>query len=175
MPKTRPTSPSPKSAQPPAPAESNDPLATFRARLESGRFNTVLGHALRRTIRDAATDPGLDAEVGALRLALARLLTEERDPSKLAAGVSRLTAVAVQAARLRQPTDDGLAEIREHFTRVFAEIDAETEAEEAASLLPLPTSAWYAPAPTFPATESPSPTAVGEGFGVRAGVGEGLE
>ena len=165
MPRISPKPASPKSAQTPV-AEPNDPLAAFRARLESGRFNAVLGHALRRTMRDAAADTGLDAEVAALRLALARLLTEERDPSKLAAGIARLAAVAVQAAHLRHPADPQRAEYRAHLLRVLAEIDAEQAAAQAArAALLLPAAAWYDPEASFPDTESPSPFAQGEGLG----------
>jgi hypothetical protein len=130
MPNSVSTPPSPESAQSPTPATPQDALSAFRARLASGRFSTVLGAPLRRTIRDAATDPGLDAEVGALRLALARLLTEERDPSRLAAGVARLTAVAVQAARLRQSADDDPNDIRAILARALAELDADLAAEQ---------------------------------------------
>jgi hypothetical protein len=114
---------------PPAAApEPADALAIFRARLEAGRFNAVLGRAMRRTLHDAAAEFGLEAEVGAIRLALARLLHEEQDPSRLAAGVARLAAVAVQAARLRQPVDSGVDAVQAAILREIEAIDAEIAA-----------------------------------------------
>jgi hypothetical protein len=119
-----------------APEAPPDALAAFRQRLASGRFTAVLGRALRRTLRDAAAEAGLDAEVGAVRLALARLLTEERDPSRLAAAVARLTAVSVQAARLRQPTgaDSELDALQAALFHEIEALDAEFAAKRASPL-----------------------------------------
>ena len=98
--------------------------AAFRSRLATGDYETVIGSALRRVLLEAAAAPNLDEEIGALRVSLARLLQEERDPSRLAAGVARLTGVAVQAAKLRQGGADVDA-IRAALERTLAEIDAE--------------------------------------------------
>jgi hypothetical protein len=102
-------------------------LATFRARLAAGDYDALLGPGLREILRGAAADPGLDAEIGALRLALARLLEEERDASRLASGVARVAGVAVQAARLRQGSGVEAEGMQAALRRVVAEIDAETE------------------------------------------------
>jgi hypothetical protein len=108
-------------------------LAAFRARLEAGDYDAVLGPGLRGTLRGAAADAGLEAEIGALRLALARLLREEGDPSRLAAGVARVAGVAVQAARLRQGTDGDRQELRESLLRGLAELEADLEAAHRAA------------------------------------------
>jgi hypothetical protein len=99
--------------------------AAFRARLAAGDYDAVLGPALRRVLRGAAADPGMEAEIGALRLALIRLLDEERDPSRLAAGVARLASVAVQAARLRQGGESTWKELQALLERELAEIEGE--------------------------------------------------
>ena len=67
------------------------------------------GARLAAALARAAADPGLDEEVGALRLTLARLLREEEaDPLKVATAVARLAAVGVQAARTRRAlAEDG--------------------------------------------------------------------
>ena len=105
----------------------DDRLATFRSRLVAGDYDAVLSPGLREVLRGAAADPGLDAEIGALRLAMVRLLDEERDASRMAAGVARVAGVAVQAARLRQGSDAGADEMQTILRRVLEEIDAETE------------------------------------------------
>ncbi len=102
-------------------------LAAFRARLEAGDSDAVLGPGLRGTLRGAAADPGLDAEIGALRLALTRLLREERDPARLATGVARVAGVSVQLARLRQHGDAAGESLRAAILRHLAIIDAEEE------------------------------------------------
>lgn len=83
----------------------NGPVA-FRARLATGDYyEEVIGAALRRVLQGAAAKPALEDEFGALRVALARLLHEERDPSRLAAGVARVAGVAVQVEKLRGESD----------------------------------------------------------------------
>jgi len=104
-------------------------FATFRARVAAGDYDAVLGPGLRGTLHGAAADAGLKTEIGALRLALVRLLEEERDPSRLAAGVARVVGVAVQAARLRHGNEADAEEIRSVLLRGLAAIEAEAEAE----------------------------------------------
>ena len=103
--------------------------AAFRARLEAGDYDALLGPGLRGTLQGAAADAGLEAEIGALRLALARLLQEECDPSRLAAGVARVAGVAVQAVRLRQnaDADTGLGAIRAAVSQALTALEAEEE------------------------------------------------
>jgi hypothetical protein len=57
---------------------------------------------LGEVLAQAAAERPLVDEIGALRVTLARLLAEEEDPSKLAAGVARIAGVAIQAARAQQ-------------------------------------------------------------------------
>jgi hypothetical protein len=111
-------------------------MASFRARLESGDFDAIVGRKLRRTLRVAAQDTGLDVEVGALRLSLIRLLQEEHDPARLATGVARITAIAVQAAQLRSRDDSEMNEIEKILVRELAVIEAENaqRAQESADL-----------------------------------------
>jgi hypothetical protein len=78
-------------------------------------------------LRSAAAEPGLETEIGAVRIALLRLLDEEADPARLATGVARLTAVAVQAGHLqaRAAPEDGLAEIGAILQRELDALDRE--------------------------------------------------
>jgi hypothetical protein len=102
-----------------------DRLAVFRARLAAGEADALVKPEVRAGLRRVAADPGLEAEVGAVRVALVRLLEEEGDASRLATGIARLAGVAVQAARLRQ--GGGSTETQATLRRVLAEIDAEVE------------------------------------------------
>jgi hypothetical protein len=102
-------------------------LAAFRDRLKAGDYDAMLGPGLRGTLRGAAEDAGLEAEIGALRLVLVRLLEEEQDPSRLAAGVARVAGVAVQAARLRQGGEAEMEEMRAVLLRGLEALEAEQE------------------------------------------------
>ena len=101
--------------------------AAFQARLRTGDFDAVLGRGLRRTLRAAAADQTLDLEVGALRLALARLLQEEDDTTKFAATVAQVARVALQAAAQRPGPNSEMDEIHTHLLRVLDEMDRKRE------------------------------------------------
>ena len=76
--------------------------AEFRRRLAQGEYRGLFPPPLGEVLAQAAADRPLLDEIGALRVTLARLLAEEEDPSKLAAGVARIAGVAIQAARAQQ-------------------------------------------------------------------------
>lgn len=102
----------------------SDLAAEFRARVEEGDYRSLLGAALSSVIRQAAAEPGLDEEIGMLRVVLARLLVEEDDPAKLAAGAARIAHVAVQAARARHTLRGEQADnLTEAITQILTELD----------------------------------------------------
>lgn len=103
-----------------------DLAAEFRARIEAGDYRRLLGAALTSVIQQAAAEPGLDGEIGMLRVVLARLLVEEADPAKLAAGAARIAHVAVQAARARHTLQgDQAGNLTEAITQILTELDGE--------------------------------------------------
>jgi hypothetical protein len=102
-----------------------DDLSVFRARLKSGDLDGIVGGRLRRALRDVAADTSLDIEIGALRLALVRLLKEEPDASRLAVAVARIAAVAIQTSRVRQNPDSEFDKIQVFLAREIAAIEAE--------------------------------------------------
>ena len=82
--------------------EEEEASELFRRRLAAGEYRGLYGPELAAVLAEAGAERGLDDEIGALRVTLARLLVEERDPSRLAAAVARVAGIAVQAARVRQ-------------------------------------------------------------------------
>jgi hypothetical protein len=112
-----------------AEADRRHAVARFRAALQTGDYYALMGSGLRRAMRGAASDPSLDPEIGALRLALTRLLNEEPDPARLAAGVARLSSVALQAARLRSGATDEGEEFRDTLLRELATYEQELSAQ----------------------------------------------
>jgi hypothetical protein len=105
-------------------AEAVSPAAEFRARIEEGDYRRLLGAALHTVIQQAAAAPGLDDEIGMLRVVLARLLVEEDDPAKLASGASRIAHVAVQAARARHALRGDQAEnLTDAIAAILTELD----------------------------------------------------
>jgi hypothetical protein len=98
--------------------------AEFGRRLATGDYRELFGEVMREIIRQAANEPGLADEIGVLRVVLARLMCEERDPAALAASVSRVATVAIQAARAQRAIHGGTAEgLTEAITRILMEVD----------------------------------------------------
>ncbi|MCC6313529.1 MAG: hypothetical protein IT337_05915 [Thermomicrobiales bacterium] len=89
----------------PPPAAPATPGDRFPERLRAGRYRGLGEPGIAATIAAAAQPPGLADEIGVVRLALARLLEEEPDASRCAAGIARLAAVAVRLALAQRALD----------------------------------------------------------------------
>lgn len=89
----------------------------FRARMAGRSYRDLIDPDVRAVLDDAAGQPGLRDEIGALRLALAKLVALEDDPVRMATSIARVAAVAIQAMRVQQvladPAADGLAAVLE--------------------------------------------------------------
>ncbi len=82
----------------------------FRLRLAKGDYRELFGEALNVVIQQAAAEPGLGDEIGILRVVLARILIEERDPAQLAESIARVASVAIQAARAQRAISGEVAD-----------------------------------------------------------------
>lgn len=105
----------------------------FRERVRQGDYDALLDAPLRNLLRDGAAIRGVEEELGAIRFALAKLLAEELDASKLAAGVARLTSAAVQAMKMDQAigdeTDESLADL---LNEILIDLEKESRVARAA-------------------------------------------
>ena len=102
--------------------------ANFRARLESGDYRELLGERLGEVMAQAAAEAGVGEELGALRIVMARLLTEEDDPVVLAPLIARIASVSIQAARVQRAISGQLAEsLTEALTSVLTNLDGRDE------------------------------------------------
>jgi hypothetical protein len=99
--------------------------AEFERRLAQGDYRYLFGQVLREIVEQAAEVPGLADEIGVLRVVLARLMVEERDPKQLAESVSRVAAVAIQAARAQRAISGDQADgLTGALTQILMELDA---------------------------------------------------
>jgi len=86
----------------------HDPAGSrFLENISSGTYRALAEEGVARVVAEAGAEPGLRAEIGLVRVALARLLEEEPNAGRFAQGVARLVAVAVQAAHVQR----GLTEV----------------------------------------------------------------
>lgn len=105
-------------------AELDVRAAEFQRRLASGDYRQLFGEVLREIVEQAAEEPGLADEIGVLRVVLARLLVEERDPAQLAASVSKVAGVAIQAARAQRAiSGEGADGLTGAITQILMELD----------------------------------------------------
>ena len=73
----------------------------FRREVERGEYAAVFAGRMRELFEEQ--DRGVfDEEIGALRVAMMRLLTEENDPTKLALALSRVTNAMVRATKAQE-------------------------------------------------------------------------
>ena len=102
----------------------DSPAAAFRARLESGDYRALLGRRLGEVMAEAAGEAGVADELGALRVVMARLLTEEDDLMVLAPLIARIASVSIQAARVQRAISGQLAEsLTEALTTILTDLE----------------------------------------------------
>src|SRR4051812_25642174 len=107
--------------------ETHDEVPDFDRWIGLGEFDGLLSPELMHVIEQAGGMPDLGFEIGALRVVLARILSEERDPNRLASGVARVAEVAVRAVRAQHSMRLGSHQtLQEELERVLRELDAET-------------------------------------------------
>lgn len=95
----------------------------FQERLTAGDYRALFDPAVWSVITTAGADRGLAGENGMLRMVLARLVLEERDPGKLAQHVARIAQVLVQAERTQQTLSGDRAHgLADAMTRILEEL-----------------------------------------------------
>lgn len=98
--------------------------AAFRERLESGDYRELFGGRLGEVMAQAAEEAGVTAELGALRVVMARLMEEEDDLVVLAGLIARVSSVSIQAARIQRAITGQLAEsLTDAVTTILADLD----------------------------------------------------
>jgi transposase len=98
--------------------------ATFQRRVACGRYDELLNPEVRALIQTGAGIRGLDEELGAIRYALQKLIAEEPDAGRLAAGIARLTSASVQVMKLGQALGDATdASLSDLLNEILADLD----------------------------------------------------
>ncbi|MCA9860688.1 MAG: hypothetical protein KC438_13250 [Thermomicrobiales bacterium] len=102
----------------------------FRELMDRGSYDGLFAASVRSVLDEGAAIPGVTEELGAIRIALAKLLAEEPDANKLAAGVARLASASVQLLKIGQArTDDDGESLASVIDQIL--IDLEREEREA--------------------------------------------
>jgi hypothetical protein len=103
----------------------------FERRLRKRSYRALYDDPVANVMHQAAAmvaEQGLLDELGALRIVLARLVMEEQDLSRLAANVTKVAHVAVQAARAQRVISGATAEgLTNALTQVLIEVNPNGE------------------------------------------------
>lgn len=110
-----------------------DQRQRFQERIAQGRYDDLYERPVRELLREGAAIRDLDEELGAIRFTLAKLLAEELDAVRLAAGVARLASVAVQVMRCAQSLS---ADEQEPFAELLDRLLAEAGQPPAEAIAP---------------------------------------
>lgn len=91
----------------------------------SGRYGDLLGPELSRALEEAGRNGSLTEEIGALRVALARLLDDQQVNSRqLAESVPRLVGATTRALRAQRTLSGETAgDLTDALTRVLLEME----------------------------------------------------
>jgi hypothetical protein len=127
----------------------------FRERVARGDYDQLYDPSLRMLMKNGAIK-GIEEELGAIRYALAKLLSEEQDASKLATGVARLASAAERLIRVVKPNaeESGDAVITA-INQILIDLEKEARAARLAGR----------PTPRIDAPRKPLPIAAGTSRG----------
>ena len=110
-------------------------VEAFRRGVARGEHGELFDGGVRAAMAQAAREAGVAEEIGALRLALARLVGElphAEDPVRAAHGVARVAAASVRAVERQHALVGGpRSELEASMMRALDELDAESAEQEA--------------------------------------------
>lgn len=108
---------------PPVEDDAREASEAFAARLASGRYRELFERQVAAVLAEAGQDVSLADEIGALRLAMAKVLAEEDDPARLAASISRIVDAVVRAVKAQRTLSGAMAEgLTEAMTAILIEL-----------------------------------------------------
>lgn len=115
-------------------AESNEERLTaairFRQRVQRGDFAALFAGKFRELIQQAGLEEGLTNEIGALRLAVVRLIMEEEDPTKMATALSKVTNATVNAMKAQEVLSDQREELKYEIKQAWKTFGFEKQKQE---------------------------------------------
>ena len=105
----------------------------FQERLAEGGYRALLDPPVQLVIEEAAAIQGIAQELGAVRFALAKVVSEVQDPNQLASSVARLAACAAQLLRVVRPTaKEADEELIATLNQIMVDLEKEARAARAA-------------------------------------------
>ena len=105
----------------------------FQENLARGKYSELLDRSIQSVIEEAAAIQGIEQELGAVRFALAKVVSEVEDPNQLATSVARLAACTAQLLRVVRPTaKEADEELIATLNQIMVDLEKEARAARAA-------------------------------------------
>lgn len=105
----------------------------FQECLERGRYSGLYDPSVQSIIKEAAAIQGIHQELGAVRVALAKVLNEVEDANQLASSVARLATCTAQLLRVVRPTtQEADDEMIATLNQIMVDLEKEARAARAA-------------------------------------------
>jgi hypothetical protein len=102
----------------------------FRQRVERRDFAALFSGKFKALMEQAATENDFTAELGALRLAVVRLVLEEPDPTKMAIALSKVANASLRARQAQEELVDERMVVRKEVQRAWEAFNTQTQAKE---------------------------------------------
>jgi len=132
----------------------------FQRKVERGEFNHLLDGTMTKIIIEAAQAQTRTLELGAMRVAIMRLLAEEIDPTRMAFGIARLSNAITRL--LTAPQAD-TSHLRPASGSFYPDTASEPFPSQPPQAMPQPATHPMANAETYPAPNGSEAEARGEG------------
>jgi len=105
---------------------------TFRQQVMRGEYAAVFGAKFEEMLTESGTEHDLTGEIGMLRIAMRRVLTEEEDPAKMAHGLAKLSgalgrAIVLQEQRERTQADDTEESLADLLNQILIDLEKESQ------------------------------------------------
>jgi hypothetical protein len=102
----------------------------FRQRVQRGDFAALFSGKFREMIEQAGAVEGLTGEIGALRLAVLRLITEEDDPTEMATALSKVANATAHMLKAQAKLTDHQEAMEAEFAMMWEAFKRDKEVGE---------------------------------------------
>ena len=112
--------------------EKREAARSFRQEVMRGEYAALFSSKFDEMLADSGTEHDLTGEIGMLRIAMRRVLTEEEEPSKMAHGLAKLSgalgqAIQLQEHRERTQVDDTEVRLADQLNQILIDLEKESQ------------------------------------------------
>jgi hypothetical protein len=110
----------------------NETARAFRQQVLRGEYAAVFSAKFEEMLTESGQEHDLTEEIGMLRIAMRRVLTEEEEPAKMAHGLAKLSgalgrAIHLQETRERTQGDDEEERLADVLNQILIDLEKESQ------------------------------------------------